>query len=248
VADEIAVSIAAEGAPPAPADPLPTVPVRWVRDDAPYRGPLFGLLHGFRALSSVERLVAMPVDMPFLSGPWLRRLLDGLEGQRGCAFRWQGYTNALTAAYRADLLPRLEQLVAEGKQRPIALLDGLDAPILEVETLWRPEDGPSPMLDTDTPEDYRTALLAAGFGAAAGVPVTVRVVPRPGAEPPTVPLRARTAGDVRRAMAALWPEHLIAGGGAVERPTGGGLFLRLREDDPLAADEEVYWSPQVVAS
>jgi len=164
VADEIAVSIAADSDPPPSPLPPVTLPLRWVRDDNAYRGPLFGLLHGFRALAgAVERIVAMPVDMPFLTGPWLQRLLDGMAGHQACAFRWEGYTNALTAAYLADLLPRLEQLVAEGKQRPLALLDGLDAPILEVETLWRPEAGPNPMLDTDTPEDYQRALAAAGL-------------------------------------------------------------------------------------
>ncbi len=164
VADEIAISFAADGEPPTPLHPLPPMPVEWVRDNEAYRGPLFGLLHGFRELAGhTERLVVMPVDMPFLNSAWLRRLLDGMEGHQACAFRWQGYTNALTAAYRADLLPRLESLVAQGKQRPFALLDGLDAPILEVEALWPPSDGPSPMLDTDTPEDYRAALKAAGF-------------------------------------------------------------------------------------
>jgi molybdopterin-guanine dinucleotide biosynthesis protein A len=167
VSDEIVISLAADGDPPAVSGPLPAAPLRWVRDDAAYRGPLFGLLHGFRALApAVELIVVMPVDMPFLDGPWLRRLLEGMTGHAACVFRWEGFTNALTAAYRADLLPRLEQLVAEGKQRPIALLEGLDAPLLEVETLWRPEDGPSPMLDTDTPEDYRRALAAAGLTGA----------------------------------------------------------------------------------
>jgi molybdopterin-guanine dinucleotide biosynthesis protein A len=166
VASEIVVSYAADGEAPAPLHPLPPVPVAWVRDNAAYRGPLFGLLHGFRELAGrVDRLVVMPVDMPFLDGAWLQRLIDGMAGHQACAFRWQGYTNALTAAYLTDLLPRLERLVAEGKQRPLALLDGLDAPILEVETLWRQEDGPSPMLDTDTPEDYREALRLAGFDA-----------------------------------------------------------------------------------
>ncbi|HEX7927273.1 MAG TPA: molybdenum cofactor guanylyltransferase [bacterium] len=163
VADEIVVSVPADGDPPQPTV-LPPIPPNWVRDDAAYRGPLFGLLHGFRALAPVAaRIVVMPVDMPFLSGVWLRRLLDGLTDHPACAFRWEGYTNALTAAYRANLLPRLEQLVAEGKQRPLALLEGLDVPILEVEQLWRASDGPSPMMDTDTPDDYERALVAAGL-------------------------------------------------------------------------------------
>lgn len=163
VADVIAVSLSAGADTPRPAPP-PRVPVRWVRDAEAYRGPLFGLLHGFRALAgAAERIAVMPVDMPFLDGRWLRRLLEGLADHPACALRWQGYTNALTAAYRADALARLERLVAEGRQRPIALLEGVDALILEVEALWKPEDGPCPMLDTDTPEDYRAALAAAGL-------------------------------------------------------------------------------------
>lgn len=164
VADHIVVSTSADRPQPQPTQPLPRVPVQWVQDMEAFRGPLFGLLHGFRALAgTVDRAIVMPVDMPFLSGTWLMRLRDGLAEHAACAYRWEGYTNALTAAYRMDVLSRLESLVAEGKQRPLALLDGVDALTMEVETLWRPADGPNPMLDTDTPEDYRLALAAAGL-------------------------------------------------------------------------------------
>jgi molybdopterin-guanine dinucleotide biosynthesis protein A len=164
VAGVIAVSLGAGADTPRLTLAPPSTPVRWVHDTEAYRGPLFGLLHGFRALAdAAERIAVMPVDMPFLDGRWLRRLLDGLADHSACVLRWQGFTNALTAAYRADALTRLERLVAEGQQRPIALLDGVDVLILDVEALWKPGDGPCPMLDTDTPEDYRAALAAAGL-------------------------------------------------------------------------------------
>jgi molybdopterin-guanine dinucleotide biosynthesis protein A len=237
VAAQVAVSVAAEAR-------VPQRPgVLWVRDEAAYRGPLFGLLHGFRAVAgSAERVVAMPVDMPFLTVPWLKRLLEGLEGHAACAFRWQGYTNALTAAYRLDVLPLLESLVAEGKQRPMALLDGVPARILEVESLWRAEDGPPPLLDTDTPEDYREALLLAGYGEAGGADVTVAV---PGPEGGVVvPLRAATAGEVLRCVAELYPER--RGGparGAIERVGADGVRAPLAANDALMRGDTLHWTP-----
>ncbi len=142
------------------------------RDEQAYGGPLPGLLLGFRALAAhqdaqgrvPEAVLVMPVDLPFFDVPWMRRALAGLEGHAACLYRAEGFTNALVGAYDLKLLPKLERLAREPKARPMGLIDGESVRVLEIETLWRPEDGPPPLMDTDTPGDYRKALELAGLG------------------------------------------------------------------------------------
>ena len=92
----------------------------------------------FRALAAeADRVLVMPVDMPFFSVEWMVRLLEGLEGKRAAMIRWQGFNNALTAAYRLDLLPKLEALVEQGRMRPVFLAEGEPTRVIDVEAHWR---------------------------------------------------------------------------------------------------------------
>ena len=209
VAGPVVVSLAAGAEPP----PLPPG-VLTSSDERPEEGPLFGLLAGFRALAGrAEQLVVMPVDMPFLTVPWLERLVAGLAGHRACLFRWQEFDNALTAAYRLDLLPKLERLVAEERRRPMFLKEGEPTRVISVEEHWLEEREPPPLMDVDTPEDYRRALLLEGIGNPAGAPVTVELEappgqgeqPWPGVQP-LVPLFAATAEEALGFLWRLFPE------------------------------------------
>lgn len=152
--------------------PAPGPEIQIVRDETAYGGPLPGLLHGFRALAAlhtggrgVDAVLVMPVDLPFYGEPWMRRALDGLEGHAACLYRYERFTNALVGAYDLELLDKLERLVQAPKARPLDLSSGEPTRVLELEALWRPQDGPSPLMDTDTPEDYAAALKLAGFDA-----------------------------------------------------------------------------------
>lgn len=205
VAGPVAVSLAAGAAAPAlPADVLVT------RDAQAEQGPLWGLLEGFRALSGrVEQVLVLPVDMPFLTPDWMRRLVEGLAGQSACLYEWEGFVNALTGAYRLDLLPKLETLVAEGRMRPLFLSQGEPTRVIAVEDHWREGESPPPMMDVDTPEAYRDALLLEGIGDAGGAAVTVEFADpaQAGAAGHPLPLFAATAGQALHWAARLYPEH-----------------------------------------
>lgn len=185
-----------------------------VPDRTAHEGPLVGLAEGFRRLHDLaERVLVMPVDMPFFTEPWLERLAQGLSASPVVLYRCEGYENALTAGYRLSLLPKLERLIAEGARRPIALAQGESTLVLVVEELWRPGETPPPLMDVDRPEDYRDALRWEGFGDAAGAPVWVRWKPqgpaRETAEPSApirIPLWARTAEQALEFAASLYPE------------------------------------------
>lgn len=221
VAAPVAVSLA-EG------QALPRLPAGvWaVRDPRPDEGPLAGLHEGFRRLQgAAERVVVMPVDMPFWTPPWPARLVNALDSADAAAYRYEGYTNALTAAYRLSLLPRLEALVAGGARRPIRLLEAGRLEVFVAEDYWRPGQGPPPLMDVDTPAEYREALLWEGIGQAGGVPVEA-VGEADGARPRCwLPVYARTVADAWAALARVWPEHHAAwerlrdrGRAAVEPP------------------------------
>jgi molybdenum cofactor guanylyltransferase len=152
-------------------------PILLVRDDQAFGGPLPGLLHGFRALVAMRpapsTVLVMPVDLPFYTPEWMRRVHDGLVGDgsddpergtvRACLYTYEGFVNPLVAAYDLALLPKLEALAAQPKARPLDLSTGEPMRVLDVDALWREEDGPPPLMDTDTPEDYARALALGGF-------------------------------------------------------------------------------------
>ncbi len=237
VAAPVVVALGAEAAAP----PLPPG-VLLTRDERPGQGPLWGLLEGFRALAGkAEQVLVMPVDMPFFTRQWMEMLVAGLEGRRACLFQWEGITNALTAAYRLELLPKLEGLVAEGRMRPMFISEGEPTRVIAVEDHWREGEGPPPLMDMDTPQAYREALLLEGIGTAGGAPVTVEiagaaVLGRPEAlSLPPVSLFAATGRDVLDWVGRLYPElgdsletaaagealHAIDEAGA-RRPLGAG--------------------------
>ncbi|MBI4081531.1 MAG: NTP transferase domain-containing protein [Candidatus Lambdaproteobacteria bacterium] len=206
VAAPVVVALAPGQVPPA----LP-LDVIAVRDPEQGRGPLWGMLAGFRALQGrARRVLLMPVDLPFFTPPWMVRLVGGLEGVSACLYSSEGFVNALTAAYDLALLPELERLVAEGRQRPIALSEGRPRHVLAIEELWHPALGAPPLMDMDTPEAYREALALEGIGAprAPAILLTLRLeAPLPGlGASPAVPLRAATPAAAVAAAWRLFPE------------------------------------------
>jgi len=246
VAEPVVVSLAHGQAPP----PLPPAVVA-VQDADAERGPLWGLLQGFRALRGRARqVVVMPVDMPFLTPDWLARLVAELAGHRACLYRAEGFANALTAAYDLGLLDKLETLAAADRQRPLYLAEGEPTRLLEQDDHWRPADGPPPLMDVDTPEAYRAALLAEGVGTPGSAAVTLTWEAPPGVTVPGerfLALHAATGGDALAALGALCPELVPA----LARPASwllraaGAGWAPVGPADPLSEGDRlcVHWEP-----
>ncbi len=263
VASPVVLSLAPGQAHPAlPAEMMGDVMA--VEDSAPEQGPLQGLLEGFRALDGkCGRVLVMAVDMPFFTPPWMTRLLDGLggsEGNRACLFEFQGFVNALTAAYDMDLLPQLERLVSEGLRRPIFLSQDEPARIIPIrgDEENTAEEGTAgeernasagghPLADVDTPQAYRDALLREGVGTTGGAPVTVEfALPGEDAGEGFAALYANTAGEALEFSLRLYPECVGVGEiGSLKSQTGRGgdiRLIRIVGDGPgtaLAPEERV---------
>ena len=220
----------------APGQAHPALPpdVMAVEDSAPGQGPLQGLLDGFRALDGrCGRVLVMTVDMPFFTPPWMTRLLDGLggsEGHRACMFKFDGFVNALTAAYEMALLPKLERLVSEGLRRPIFLSRDEPARIIPIkveETAGEERNagaGGHPLTDVDTPQAYREALLREGVGSTGGAAVTVEISfpGQAGREHGFAALYAGTAGEALEFSLRLYPECAGVGENASPNSQAGG--------------------------
>lgn len=255
VTDVVALSVSdgwrPEGLPPG---------VLTVADREAYPGPLWALAEGFRCLQGrAQRVIVIPVDMPFLTPEWIARLADGLDADTddgtaagqpplACLYRFEGFANALTAAYDLGLLPKLERLTAEGQRRPIFLSQGEPTRVLEGDGAQGSATG-HPLTDVDTPEAYRDALLCEDVGQPGGAPVTVQVrLPADGPDAPDglVALYADTAGQVRQALRRLYPE-LDAPGGVpwrLLRETPDGGRSALEEAATLAPGERLWAGPE----
>ncbi len=154
----------------APGQPLPTLPsgIRIVRDRTPDCGPLEGLATGLAALQELADFVfATSCDSPLLVPAFVTAMLDQLAGGDWLVAAPQGpeYAHPLAAAYRLDVLPQVERLLAAGRRSLQGLLDSvptLRVPLAELQ-------GADPALvslhNINTPEAYQAALRAAGFTA-----------------------------------------------------------------------------------
>jgi molybdopterin-guanine dinucleotide biosynthesis protein A len=214
VADPVLVAVSPERERLPGASPLPPGVIA-VPDRSAFEGPLVGLAEGFRRLrGEAERVLVMPVDLPFCTEPWLARLAEGLHEHPAVLYSYEGFQNALTAGYRLSLLDKLEHLVAEGARRPIALAQGESPLVLTLEDLWREGDGPPPLMDVDRPEDYRDALRWEGLGDARGTAAWVKDAAR-GIE---VPLWASTPAQALDYAAVLYPGHVEPWAAARARP------------------------------
>lgn len=144
--------------------PLLAAHVLLARDEQPHLGPLGGLIMGLRALEGrAAAAYVSACDVPLLRPEFVRRVI-GLLDEYDLVIPKEGERHhPLAAVYRTHLHTIVAALIAEGRLRPVFLLERCHARVVDVEQL-RPVD---PALDslrnTNTPEEYRAALAAAGL-------------------------------------------------------------------------------------
>ncbi|AKG36621.1 molybdenum cofactor guanylyltransferase [Paenibacillus durus] len=142
-------------------------------DRFPGCGPLAGLHAGMTALDAEWYLTA-PCDLPFASAAFMRYIVDTLkrdekrvdadsagEGSGPLVVvpvSQSGKAQPLLGLYHKDVLPGLENALLHGRLKVMEWLESM-------EVLYVPEagftgaldGGPSPLLNINTPEDYRAA-------------------------------------------------------------------------------------------
>ena len=145
---------------------LPELPadVRIARDVHEAKGPLAGLSVGLSALrNEVDAAYATGCDVPLLQPDFLRGVLAELRDHEIAIPREGTVYHPLAAVYRTSLIERIDALVAEGRLRPVFLLQECDTREIDVENLRCVDPELASLRNTNTPEDYTAVLKAARF-------------------------------------------------------------------------------------
>ena len=156
----------------APEQVLPELPsaVTITRDEREGRGPLEGLRAGLKALpAGVEIAYVTSCDVPLLVPQFVLRMVDLLDDHDISVVEIDGFAHPLSAVYRRQTLPHIEDLLAQDRLRPAFLFDAVRTRRVQREELVTVDPELSTLRNLNTPEDYLNALKAAGL------PTTSRV-------------------------------------------------------------------------
>src|SRR5262245_20059233 len=108
---------------------LPELPagVLVTRDEHEGRGPLEGLRAGLKALPAVVDVAYVTsCDVPLLVPGFVRQMIDLGREHDIAVMEIDGFTHPLSAVYRRSTLPRVENLLAENRLRPVFLFDAMN--------------------------------------------------------------------------------------------------------------------------
>jgi len=107
---------------------LPELPddVAITRDEREQRGPLEGLRAGLRALpTSVGIAYVTSCDVPLLVPGFVERMIELLGDHDIAVMEIDGFPHPLSAVYRRNTLPHVEDLLAADRLRPVFLFDAV---------------------------------------------------------------------------------------------------------------------------
>lgn len=173
---------------------LPPLDARVVRDREPALGPLAGLRDGLSVVESDLAFVT-GTDAPEIPAAYL----EALFSKKGaCAPVSEGHVQVLSAVYPArEGAAKSAALLAEGKRRPLDLLEALDYRALEASEVVT-YGARKPWQGFNTPESYLTAVRARDAQASAEIELLGRAAL--GAEKSTYDVPVSTLGDALRSL------------------------------------------------
>lgn len=141
----------------APGQDLPSMPVKLVRDEVAYQGPVGGIYYGLRAAGGDVSFVTS-CDSAFLNSNLISHLLSQISQYDVVVPHWQGRFQPLHAVYRRSVLPILEDQLARGELRPVYLFDKVRTRRIDEDEIRRFDPGGSSFFSMNTPEEYAEAL------------------------------------------------------------------------------------------
>ncbi|MBI4882094.1 MAG: NTP transferase domain-containing protein, partial [Planctomycetes bacterium] len=102
------------------------------------------------------------VDCPFLQAAFVARMFALLGAHDAAVPRVARRVHPLSGCYRAALRPVVERLLAAGRRDILALLDEVDTRFAGARALRAADARLASLVNVNTPEDYREALLRLG--------------------------------------------------------------------------------------
>jgi molybdopterin-guanine dinucleotide biosynthesis protein A len=133
--------------------PLLHVPVR--PDEIRQAGPLGGILTGLRH-SRFDACLILGVDLPFLSGEILDRILAASQGYDMTLPRMGETCETLCAVYSRSCVTHIEALLMAGRKSVLELMSRVRVNVLPEED-FRDLGGASAFFNINTREDYEEA-------------------------------------------------------------------------------------------
>lgn len=154
------VVVAAEGQ----ALPEFSQPIIVARDQRPERGPLEGMAAGLAAMvGKADAAYITSCDVPLLEPAFVRLMIERLEGNQAVVPVEGALQHPLAAVYRTSVLPRLHELLAADRLRPVFVFDLVQTAKVPVEELAKADPPLNTLRNLNFPADYLDALALAGF-------------------------------------------------------------------------------------
>ena len=141
----------------APDQELPVLPVKMVRDEVAYQGPVGGIYYGLKAATATAAFVTS-CDAVFLSLPVISFLQSKILNYDVVVPYWQNRFQPLQAVYRRSVLPLLKEQLERGELRPIFLYDKVPTYKVSEEEIRRFDPEGLSFFNMNAPEDYARAL------------------------------------------------------------------------------------------
>lgn len=149
----------------APGQELPRLPSEVIvtHDEHEGRGPLEGLRAGLKALpADIEAAYVTSCDVPLLVPGFVRQMIELAHGYDIAVTEQDGFTHPLSAIYRRDTLPKIEELLANDRLRPAFLFDAVKTRRVQPAEITSDPDLRT-LRNLNTREDYESALELAGL-------------------------------------------------------------------------------------
>jgi len=135
-------------------------------DEREQRGPLEGLRAGLKALpNSVEFAYITSCDVPLLVPAFVERMVELLGDHDIAVMEIDGFPHPLSAVYRRDTLPHVENLLQNDRLRPVFLFDAVRTRRVRPEEMISVDPELRTLRNLNTREDYLAALADAGFSS-----------------------------------------------------------------------------------
>jgi molybdenum cofactor guanylyltransferase len=223
----------------APGQDLPAMAkgVEVTEDAKEGRGPLQGLAAGLAAVDGrAEIAFVSSTDAPLLHPAFVRRVVGALDGEHDVALpQAGGFPHPLAAAYRTELLPSVQQLIAADRMRPAFLFETCrvqrldEAALLADPAVAAYDPALDSVLNLNEPPDYEAARARPAPEVAVRCYGAVRRGSRAGRSP--VVVNAATLAGAAAAVDLELDEHVVAA-------LNGDQITR-DPDEPLAAGDTV---------
>jgi molybdopterin-guanine dinucleotide biosynthesis protein A len=128
------------------------------------KGPLEGIRAGLSALpASIDAAYITSCDVPLLVPAFVERMIELMGDHDIAVMEIDGFPHPLSAIYRRDTLSHVESLLAGDRLRPVFLFDAVRTRRVKPEEMLVVDPELKTLRNLNTPEDYRAALVDAGF-------------------------------------------------------------------------------------